>query len=55
MRIMADAACRARAAQLLNALCDVLRNPADANTPLFVRIAAESDAAMHVFRFVAPL
>jgi hypothetical protein len=49
--LMANAACRARAAQLLNALCDVLRGPDNANTPLFAR-AAESSATMHVFRFV---
>lgn len=50
--LMANAACRVRAAQLLNALCDVLRDPANANTPLFARIPANSAAAMHVFRFV---
>ncbi len=50
--LMANAACRARAAQLLNALCDVLRDPANANTPFFARIAADSTAAMHVFQFV---
>ena len=52
--LMANAACRARAAQLLNALCAVLRDPANANTPLFTRIAADSTADMHVFRFVPP-
>lgn len=50
--LMGNAACRARAAQLLNALCAVLRDPADANTPLFARIAAVSTTDMHVFRFV---
>lgn len=50
--LMANAACRARAAQLLNALCEVLRAPANANTPLFTRVAADSTATMHVFRFV---
>lgn len=50
--LMANAACRGRAALLLNALCDVLRDPATANTPLFARVAADSTAAMHVFRFV---
>jgi energy-coupling factor transporter ATP-binding protein EcfA2 len=50
--LMGNAACRARAAQLLNALCAVLRDPANANTPLFTRIAADSTADMHVFRFV---
>jgi putative ATP-dependent endonuclease of the OLD family len=51
---MANAACRARAAQLLNALCKVLRDPANANTPFFVRIEADSTATMHVFRFAPP-
>jgi hypothetical protein len=50
--LMGNAACRARAAQLLNALCAVLRDPANANTTLFTRIAADSTADMHVFRFV---
>lgn len=50
--LMGNAACRVRAAQLLNALCAVLRDPATANTPLFTRIAADSTADMHVFRFV---
>ncbi|MGY4435238.1 putative ATP-dependent endonuclease of OLD family [Bradyrhizobium sp. F1.13.1] len=52
--LMANAACRARAAQLLNALCEVLRDPANANVPLFTRIQAESTAAMYVFRFASP-
>jgi hypothetical protein len=52
--LMGNAACRARAAQLLNALCIVLRDPANANTPLFTRIAADSTADMHVFRFAPP-
>ncbi|HVV93910.1 MAG TPA: hypothetical protein VHD15_10865, partial [Hyphomicrobiales bacterium] len=52
--LMGNAACRARAAQLLNALCAVLRDPANANTPLFTHIAADSTAAMHVFRFAPP-
>lgn len=50
--LMGNAACRARAAQLLNALCAVLREPANASTPLFTRISADSTAEMHVFRFV---
>lgn len=50
--LMANATCRTRTAQLLNALCAVLRDPANANTPLFTRIAADSTADMHVFRFV---
>ncbi|MBU2527590.1 MAG: AAA family ATPase [Bacteroidetes bacterium] len=52
--LMGNAACRARAAQLLNALCAVLREPASANTPLFMRIAADSTADMHVFQFAPP-
>lgn len=52
--LMGNTACRTRAAQLLNALCDVLRDPAHANTPLFTRVAADSTAAMHVFRFAPP-
>ncbi|MBW0007151.1 MAG: AAA family ATPase [Sphingomonas sp.] len=52
--IMANAACRLRAAQLLAALCDVLRDPVNATTPLFVRVPADSTAAMHVFRFAPP-
>lgn len=50
--LMGNAACRARAAQLLNALCEVLRDPANANTPRFARIAEQSTADMHVFRFI---
>jgi hypothetical protein len=41
-------------AQLLNALCDVLRDPANAITPLFTRMATDSTADMHVFRFAPP-
>ncbi|MFG1284520.1 ATP-dependent nuclease [Xanthobacter autotrophicus] len=50
--LMENLACRARAAQLLNALCGVLRDPANANTPFFTRIVADSTADMHVFQFV---
>jgi putative ATP-dependent endonuclease of the OLD family len=53
--LMGNAACRARTAQLLNALCAVLRDPANADTLLFTRIAADSTGDMHVFRFVPPL
>jgi energy-coupling factor transporter ATP-binding protein EcfA2 len=49
--LMANASCRDRATQLLNALCDVLRDPANANTPLFVRVPTDSTIAMPVFRF----
>lgn len=52
--LMANAVCRARAAQLLGALCDVLRDPTNANTPLFTRIDEDSTAVMHVFRFGPP-
>lgn len=52
--LMGNAACRTRAAQLLNALCAVLRDPANANTPHFTRIEADSNADMHVFQFAAP-
>jgi putative ATP-dependent endonuclease of the OLD family len=52
--LMASAPCRTRAAQLLNAMCAVLRDPANADTPLFTRVAADSTADMHVFRFVPP-
>ncbi len=52
--LMANAACRARAGQLLNALCEVLRDPMNANVPLFERIAADSTADMQVFRFSPP-
>ncbi len=49
--LMANATCRARTAQLLSALCEVLREPVNAQTPLFSRIEADSTATMHVFRF----
>jgi putative ATP-dependent endonuclease of OLD family len=52
--LMGNTACQARAAQLLNGLCAVLRDPANASTPLFTRIVADSTADMHVFRFVPP-
>jgi hypothetical protein len=52
--LMGNVACRVRAAQLLNALCDVLRDPASTNTPLFTRILADSTETMHVFRFSPP-
>ncbi|MAZ18495.1 MAG: hypothetical protein CL535_19485 [Ahrensia sp.] len=52
--LMDNNVCRERAAQLLNALCAVLRDPANADTPLFARIAADSTADMHVFRFTPP-
>jgi putative ATP-dependent endonuclease of OLD family len=49
--LMGNPACRTRAAQLLAALCDVLQESANVNTPLFPRIPADSTAEMHVFRF----
>jgi putative ATP-dependent endonuclease of the OLD family len=52
--LMANAACRVRAAQLLGAFCEVLRNPASATTPIFTRVLADSTADTHVFRFVPP-
>jgi len=52
--LMGNAACRERAAQLLNALCAVMRDPVNAATQLFTRIAADSTADMHVFRFTPP-
>jgi hypothetical protein len=54
LALMDNASCRARAAQLLNALCQILRSPEDANTPIFVRSSTDSAAAMFVFRFVPP-
>jgi putative ATP-dependent endonuclease of the OLD family len=50
--LMASAAGRARGAQLLDGLCDVLRDPVNAITPLFT--AADSTADMHAFRFAPP-
>lgn len=50
--LMGNPACRARAAQLLGALCDVLRDPTNTNTAQFARLAQDSTDAMHVFRFV---
>lgn len=52
--LMANAACRTRAAQLLNALCDVLRAPANVNNPLFKRVPAHATPEMHVFQFAPP-
>ncbi len=49
--LMASTACRARAARLLNTLCAILREPANANTPLFPRVAEDSTDVMNVFRF----
>lgn len=51
--LMANEACRTRTSQLLNALCNVLRDPVNANSPLFRRIPADSTSDMHVFQFVS--
>lgn len=51
--LMNDSACRVRAAQLLNALCDTLLNPASQSSPLFV-LETEEGTAMPTFRFVPP-
>ena len=52
--LMGNGACRARATKLLNAMCDVLRDPANAKTPLFRRIVTDSTEDMHVFQFTPP-
>jgi hypothetical protein len=52
--LMANTACRARAAQMLTALSDVLCDPANATTALFKRIQADSTIAMQVFQFAPP-
>lgn len=52
--LMGSVACRTRAAQLLTALCDVLRDPANADTPLFARVPADSTPTTSVFRFTPP-
>ena len=49
--LMAIPACRNRAAKMLGALCDVLRDPGNATPDLFVRIPADSTATMQVFQF----
>lgn len=49
--LMANPDCRARAARLLGALCDVLRAPSSTNTALFPRVPVDSTPEMHVFRF----
>lgn len=52
--LMANPACRARAARLLNALCAVFRDPSTATEPLFARVIDDSTDATHVFRFAPP-
>lgn len=52
--LMGSAACQERAALLLGALCNVLRDPENANTPLFELIAADSRPGMQVLRFTPP-
>lgn len=49
--LMGNEACRARAEQLLNALCAVLRDPANSKPPLFACLTADTTADMHVFQF----
>lgn len=51
--LMANEACRTRSSQLLNALCNVLRDPVNANSPLFRRIPVDSTTDMHIFQFVS--
>ncbi|WP_239450550.1 ATP-dependent nuclease [Loktanella sp. S4079] len=51
--LMGEAACRKRAAQLLNALCNTLLDPSIESSPLFVR-ETEDGAAMPTFRFAPP-
>jgi len=48
--LMGESACRKRAAQLLNALCDTLLDPSVQSSPLFIR-ETEDGAAMPTFRF----
>jgi energy-coupling factor transporter ATP-binding protein EcfA2 len=52
--LMTSAACQTRAAHLLDALCDVLRELPNANTQLFKKIQSDSSATMHVFQFSPP-
>lgn len=52
--LMANTACRARAAQMLTALSDVLCDPANATTAMFKRIQTDSTIAMQVFQFAPP-
>jgi putative ATP-dependent endonuclease of the OLD family len=49
--LMGNRACRIRAAQLLNAMCDLLHAPGIGRSCLFERISADSTPEMHVFRF----
>jgi hypothetical protein len=50
--LLANSACRARAADLLGALCDILRDPTNARPGLFAHVPGDSTATMRVFRFV---
>ena len=50
----ADPSRRTRTAQLFNALNDVLLDPCNNSSPLFEHVAADSTAAMQVFRFSPP-
>ena len=49
--LMANAACRTRATKLLDALCDVLRDPVNGDSPFFEHSVTESNSEMYVFRF----
>ena len=49
--LMSSPGCRTRTAQLLDALCEVLREPVTGGTGFFERVEADSTTAMHVFRF----
>lgn len=51
--LMGEAACRKRAAKVLNALCDTLLDPSVQSSPIFVR-ETEDGAAMPTFRFEPP-
>lgn len=51
--LMGEAACRKRAAQLLNALCDTLLDPSAQSSPLFVPVTIDG-VAMPTFRFEPP-
>lgn len=52
--LMAIEACRVRAAELLSALCKILRDPENSDAALFTRMDADTTQFMHVFRFSPP-
>lgn len=49
--LMQNNDCHARAAQLLNGLSTVLRDPANTTSPIFMRLDSDSTDDMHVFKF----